>query len=190
MNKNKMLLSVFSLTALVLGACSSGVVEDSDMNEDPNASIEKPMDDGMVHDESGETPAGLEVAENPKYKIGETVELQTDHMEGMKGAEATIIGAFDTIAYEVSYDPTNGDPRENNHKWVIHEEIEDASMDAIEPGTEVILNADHMEGMQGATAIVDSVEETTVYMIDYKPTNGGEMVKNHKWVTESEITEK
>lgn len=108
MNKNKMLLSVFSLTALLLGACSSGTVEDSDMNENPNASIEKPMDDGMIHDESGETPAGLEVAENLKYKIGETVELQTELMEGMKGAEATIIEAFDTIAYEVSYDPTNG----------------------------------------------------------------------------------
>lgn len=195
MNKNKTLLSIFSLTALLLGACSNGVVEDPMMDETPDSSIEKPMneeemDDEMVHDESGEIPTGLQVSENPKYEIGETVEIQTDHMEGMDGAEATIIGAFDTVAYEVSYDPTNGDPRETNHKWIIHEEIKDAGVDAIEPGTEVILNANHMEGMQGATAIIDSAEKTTVYMIDYEPTNGGEMVKNHKWVTASEVTEK
>lgn len=195
MNKNKMLLSVFSLTALLLGACANGVVEDPLMDETPDSSIEEPMDDEemddeMVHDESGEIPTGLKEAENPTYEIGETVELQTDHMEGMKGAEATIVGAFDTVAYEVSYDPTNGDPRENNHKWVIHEEIQEADMDAIDSGEEVILNANHMEGMEGATATIDSAEETTVYMIDYEPTDGGEMVKNHKWVTDSEMTKK
>jgi hypothetical protein len=47
-----------------------------------------------------------------------------------------------------------------------------------------------MEGMKGATAEIDSAEETTVYMVDYTPTNGGEEVKNHKWVTESELTSK
>lgn len=199
MSKNKMLLSVFSLTALLLGACSNGVVEDPMMDETPDSSIEEPMDEEemddemdseMVHDESGEIPTGLKEAENPTYEIGETVELQTDHMEGMKGAEATIVGAFDTVAYEVSYDPTNGDPREDNHKWVIHEEIQDAGMDVINSGEEVILNAKHMEGMEGATATIDSAEETTVYMIDYEPTDGGEIVKNHKWVTDSEISKK
>lgn len=49
------------------------------------------------------------------------------------------------------------------------------------------LEADHMEGMKGATAEIVSSEQTTVYMIDYKPTTGGEEVKNHKWVTENEL---
>jgi hypothetical protein len=37
---------------------------------------------------------------------------------------------------------------------------------------------------------IDSAEHTTVYMVDYMPTTGGEMVKNHKWVTESELSAK
>ncbi len=47
-----------------------------------------------------------------------------------------------------------------------------------------------MKGMDGATAEIDSGEPTTVYMIDYTPTSGGEKVTNHKWVTESELSAK
>lgn len=34
--------------------------------------------------------------------------------------------------------------------------------------------------MNGATAEVDSAEETTVYMSDFTPTTGGEEVENYK----------
>lgn len=45
-------------------------------------------------------------------------------MSGMNGSEATIYGAFDTTIYTVTYIPTTvGEPVED-HKWVIHEEIE------------------------------------------------------------------
>lgn len=44
-----------------------------------------------------------------------------------------------------------------------------------------------MNGMKGAKAEIDSVEKSTVYMVDYTPTTGGEVVENHKWVTESEL---
>ena len=111
-------------------------------------------------------------------------------MEGMKDAEATIVLAFDTIAYAVSYTPTTGGEKVTNHKWVVHEEIEDAGDEPLEAGTEVILEADHMEGMDGAKAEIDSAEQTTVYMINYTPTTGGEEVTNHKWVTESELSAK
>ena len=57
-------------------------------------------------------------------------------------------------------------------------------------GTKVTIEADHMAGMEGATAEIDSVEVTTVYMVDYTPISGGEPVKKHKWVTESELTAK
>ena len=144
--------------------------------------------EGMVHDDSGEIPEGLKEAENPTYNVGETATITDGHMEGMEGAEATIVGAFDTVAYEVSYDPTNGGPREENHKWVIHEEIADAGEEPFEPGDEVTLEANHMEGMEGATATIDDAKSTTVYMIDYQPTTGGEEVKNHKWVTDSELS--
>lgn len=108
----------------------------------------------------------------------------------MKGAEATIAGAYDTTVYTLSYTPTTGGERVTNHKWIIHEEIKDAGEQPIEPGTEVTLDADHMEGMEGAKAVIESAEQTTVYMIDYTPTNGGEKVTNHKWVTESELSAK
>ncbi|CCF15462.1 uncharacterized ydhK domain protein [Brevibacillus laterosporus GI-9] len=47
-----------------------------------------------------------------------------------------------------------------------------------------------MPGIKGATAKFDSVEHTTAYMVDYTPTTGGEPMKNHKWVTESELSTK
>jgi len=50
------------------------------------------------------------------------------------------------------------------------------------------LEANHTEGMEGATATIDDAKSTTVYVIDYQPTTGGEEVKNHKWVTDSELS--
>lgn len=142
----------------------------------------------MNHSSSGEVPEGLEKAANPKYKVEEEAQITSDHMPGMEGAEATISGAYNTTVYTVSYTPTNGGERVTNHKWVIQEELEDAGSEPLTPGTEVVLEADHMEGMKGAQATIDSAEQTTVYMVDFTPTTGGERVTNHKWVTESELT--
>jgi transcription antitermination factor NusG len=75
-----------------------------------------------------------------------------------------------------------------DHKWVIHEEIPDAGEEPFKPGDEVTINGAHMEGMDGVTAEIASAEETTVYLIDFTPTTGGEVVTNHKWVTESELS--
>ncbi|MDR6121648.1 hypothetical protein QFZ87_001245 [Bacillus sp. SLBN-46] len=144
----------------------------------------------MEHSSSAEVPTGLKEAENPTFKVGSQAIINADHMEGMKGAEATIVGAYDTTAYVVSYKPTTGGEMVKNHKWVIQEEIKNGGKETLKPGTEVTIEADHMKGMMGATGSIDSAEKTTVYMIDYTPTTGGEMVKNHKWVTESELTAK
>ena len=114
--------------------------------------------------------------------------MENDHIEGMKGAVATIRGTYDTTVYTISYTPTTGGEKVENHKWVIHEEIKDARDEPFEPGTEVTINADHMEGMGGVTAEIDSAEKMTVYMVDFTPTTGGEEIKNHKWVTESELS--
>lgn len=50
-----------------------------------------------------------------------------------------------------------------------------------------LLEARHMEGMEGATATIDDAVTSTVYMVDYQPTDGGEVVRNHKWLTEEEL---
>lgn len=148
------------------------------------------MDDGYEMDQAGSDDVldDLKAAKNPKYKVGSQAIIKADHMDGMKGAKATIVGAYNTIAYIVTYKPTNGGDTVTNHRWVIQEEIEDAGHQILDPGTEVILDASHMRGMDGASAVIDDAEKTTVYMVDYQPTNGGPMVKNHKWVTEEELS--
>src|SRR5690625_869264 len=198
MTIKKIIIGLVSLfTISVLSACA-GETETEDTNNENNTeqnSEESTQDDmeGMDHSEmhmsgSGDVPEGLKEADNPTYEVGSQAIIESDHMEGMKGAEATIVGAYDTTVYTVSYIPTTGGEKVTNHKWVIHEEIEEAGDEPFEPGTEVTLNADHMEGMNGATAVIDSAEETTVYMVDFIATDSGEEVKNHKWVTESELS--
>ncbi|GKU85059.1 YdhK family protein [Niallia sp. NCCP-28] len=143
-----------------------------------------------THTDSAELPENLEPAKNPTYMDGSSIIIEADHMKGMKGAEATVLSSFDTTAYVVSYTPTTGGKRVDNHKWVIQEEINEAGTKEMTPGTEVTLLADHMEGMKGAAAEIEAAEKTTVYMVDYTPTTGGEKVTNHKWVIEEEIKAK
>src|SRR5699024_5763112 len=142
----------------------------------------------MEHSDSGEVPDDLKEAANPTYEVGSKAIIETDHMEGMKGAEATIAGAYDTTAYVISYTPTNGGKRVETPTWVNREESKSADDRRGEEGTDVTVEADHMKGMEGATAEIESAEKTTVYMIDYKPTTGEDLVKNHKWVTDSELS--
>lgn len=117
--------------------------ETSDMSQD---SSDQGSHGGMMHDESGELPEGLESAENQLFEVGEMVTIQHVHMAGMEGAIAKVVGAFDTTAYEVTYQPTNGGEVVDNHRWVIQEEITEAK-DQVEPleiGSEVTLEAKHM----------------------------------------------
>jgi len=209
MNKKTIINGIITLSSLaLLAACSP---QDSGTQESVDSSVQSSIPasesssdsqmisesedmyndmDGMMHDDYGEIPEGLEEAENPTYSVGDRVTIQTDHMEGMEGATGTVVGAFDTVAYEVTYEPTNGDSIVENHKWVLKEEIPEArnQEEPLSEGTEVTLEASHMDGMEGVTATIDSAEETTVYMLDFQPTDGGEMIENHKWVTEDELS--
>ncbi|MCG3419733.1 MULTISPECIES: YdhK family protein [Oceanobacillus] len=203
MKRNIIIIGLVSMiTVFLLSACTGETDENTDTETDSNTQEEMDKEtesdsnedmEGMDHSGmnmsgSGEVPEDLEEATNPTYEVGSQAVIESDHMKGMKGAEATIAGAYDTTVYTVSYTPTNGGEEVTDHKWVIHEELEGTGEAPLEPGTEVTLNADHMEGMDGATAEIDSAEETTVYMVDFVPTNGGEEVTNHKWVTESELS--
>lgn len=179
------------IAALVLAAC--GGTTDDDEQEKNQAPTEETSEqssnmDDMEHSDSGEIPDDLEAASNPTYEVGSQARITTDHMKGMEGAEATIVGAYDTRAYIISYTPSTGGEKVENHKWVVQEEIENSGDSEIPAGEEVTVQADHMEGMEGVTATIDSSEETTVYMIDYESTTDGKAVKNHKWVTEEELT--
>lgn len=180
-------------TILTLSACANNTETDN-ATESPQQSeevVQESTDEGheMEHDESGELPEGITEATNPTYNVGETVTLTTDHMPGMEGAEAQIVGAFDTTAYGVTYEDSETGELVENHKWVVQEELTEAKNqnEPLETGEEATIEAYHMPGMEGQTATVDEVEDTTVYMVDYLPTDGGEAIQNHKWLVEDEI---
>ncbi|MFD2681865.1 YdhK family protein [Bacillus seohaeanensis] len=201
MEKRQLIIGLLALlTTMFLGACGGN--EQSDPNDDTNTetksheNMEMNEEDSnthssqeeMNHSGSSDVPEGLEEAESPTYTVGSQAIINAEHMSGMNGAEATISGAFDTTVYTVTYTPTTGGEPVEDHKWVIHEEIENAGDEPFQPGDEVVLNAEHMEGMDGATAVIDTAEQTTVYMVDYTDTETGEKVMYHKWVTESELS--
>ncbi|KMY52535.1 hypothetical protein AC623_20585 [Bacillus sp. FJAT-27231] len=206
--KNKKFLSLVAtlVMALVLSACGgkdeaepanneNAETETNKNAENQNTETDKNMEEDhsgshgqMNHSSSGEVPEDLAVAENPTYPVGSEAVINANHMPGMDKAVATIDGAFDTTVYSVTYTPTTGGEKVEDHKWVIHEELEGAGDQPLQPGDEVVLNADHMEGMNGATAVIDSAKQTTVYMVSYTDTKTGDEVKNHKWVTESELS--
>lgn len=182
--KQSLFVILIIILSVMLAACSSSEKEKQHTNMDHEGMKEM---EHMNHSSSGELPKGLKNAGNPTFEVGSKAIMNTDHMEGMNGAEATIAGAFDTTVYAISYTPVIGGERVENHKWIIHEEIQNASDKPYQPGEKVMVEANHMEGMEGAEATIDSAEQTTVYMVDYTSTDGAQ-VKNHKWVIESELS--
>lgn len=201
MKKKQLILGMFSvLIIVVLAACGesqedgSSTAQNNEVNDDSQtenaASSNEDSHSSMDPSSSGKIPDGLTDAENPQYPSDSEAVINTNHMEGMDGAVATIDGAYDTTVYTVTYTPTTGGDEVEDHKWVIHEEIENAQDKPYEKGDEVVLNATHMEGMDEAAATIDSAENTTVYMVSYIDTETEEKVSNHKWVTEEELSEK
>lgn len=202
-NKKK-LGAVLLSSALLLGACGTNDSEQAEV-EEPTTKVEETTEDTeeitkddasnesghgeMEHDESGEVPEGMKEAENPAYPVGSEVVIENDHMPGMKGAEGKVVGVFDTTVYEVSYDDTETGETVANHKWVVHEELENAQDEPYQAGDEVVLEASHMPGMKGATATIDSAEKTNVYMVTYTDTETGEEIENHKWMSEDELSQ-
>lgn len=173
---------------LTLTACTSDQ-EDSTVAETSGVhSDHEDHGDHGDHDhpaDGGPAPEGIDDAENPGHPVGTEVILATDHMAGMDGAEATIVGAFETYTYSVSYTPTDGGDTVTDHKWVVQEELADAGDERLDDGDTVTLEAAHMTGMEGAEATIDSSTDETVYMVDFE--SDGMTMTNHKWVTESEI---
>ena len=175
--------------ALVFTGCSTGGGQDqgtpstTSQHEGHGSSSDS---GGMEHPmDGGPAPEGIETAASPTYPVGTEVTLTADHMEGMDGANATIAGAYDTYTYAVDFTPSAGGEPVKDHKWVVQQEVKDAGDERLADGTEVTLEAEHMEGMKGAKATIASSTEETVYMVDYE--SDGMTMTNHKWVVESEL---
>ncbi|KAB1653452.1 YdhK family protein [Pseudoclavibacter chungangensis] len=171
--------------ALALTGCAdtpevpvgSSPAQDGHDGHGGHGDMDHPMDGGPV-------PDGMVAATDPTYPVGTEVILTADHMAGMNGATATIVGAYDTYTYAVDYTGADGEAVVD-HKWVVQEEIENAGDERLPDGSQVVLLADHMDGMAGATATIVSSTDETVYVVDYEA--DGMTMTNHKWVVESEI---
>lgn len=161
------------------GGHDSGETDSTDSAQGDHADMDHPAD-------GGDPPAGITEASDPEFPVGTEVTLSADHMPGMDGATATVTGAFDTYTYAVSYDPTDGGDRVEDHKWVVQEELEGAGADRLADGDTATINAEHMSGMDGAEATIDSSTDETVYMVDVEI--DGMTMTNHKWVVESELS--
>lgn len=192
-----LIITIFTITLAACGANNLDSANDSNsghnggehQGHDEGTSTEgSDTHNGMEHSASGEIPEGMKKAESPKYAVGSAVIIEKGHLPGMEGAEATVVGAYDTTVYRVSYEPVTGGARVENHEWVVHEELEEANAEPFKPGSEVTITAEHMEGMKGAVASVDTAEPMTVYVIDFTPDGSSEKVKNHLWVTEYELS--
>lgn len=181
----KWLITTVLASSVGLAAC--GQSNDTDQSMNHNETSEEMSHDGMNHSSSEGAPASMKDATTPKFPVKSQVIMNTAHMPGMEGQKATVSGAYDTTVYSVSYTPITGGKAVKNHKWVVHEELKDARQKPYQKGDEVTLAAKHMDGMNGATATIDSATNTTVYMVDYKDADGND-IKNHKWVTEDELT--
>ncbi|GGG69638.1 YdhK family protein [Corynebacterium pelargi] len=164
------------------GATETTVVEvdkdDHDDHDDHHAH-------GAHKTDGGEAPAGMTEASNPRFKVGEKVRIDAEHMPGMEDAIGTVTGAYTTTAYEVDYIPTDGSPRVDDHKWVVQEELQDPGNAPLRDGDPIVIDADHLDGMKGAKGTIEDVEQTTVYMVDFEA--NGQKYTNHKWVTEDEL---
>ena len=108
MSKKLLVAMITLLMSFTLAACGekNEEVNHENMNMESNSNSNESMK--MDHSGSGEVPEGLKVSENPTFEVGSQAIIEAKHMEGMNGAEATIVGAFDTTAYIISYTPTNG----------------------------------------------------------------------------------
>ncbi len=181
-------LALAAASMLALTACGSNESTAKSEAETLVSSAAAAHADHANHPaDGGPAPDGIAEASDPTYPVGTEVVLAADHMSGMDGAAATIVGAYQTYTYSVNYTPTDGSDPVTDHKWVVQEELADAGSERLADGTPVTIEAEHMTGMKGAEGTVESSTDETVYMVDF--TAGGMTMKNHKWVTESEIEE-
>src|SRR5699024_1604438 len=87
--------------ALVLTGCSSEESQegqagpstsDSQHGHDTRGGMAPPM-------HGGPAPEGMTTAADPKSPVGSAVTLTADHMAGMDGAPATVVGGYDAHTY-------------------------------------------------------------------------------------------
>ncbi len=75
----------------------------------------------------------------------------------------------------------------HNHSGTVPTEMHAAHAPKFPVGSQVVVQTDHMPGMENAEAQVVGAYDTTIYEVSYQPTDGSAEVKNHKWVVQEEL---
>lgn len=127
-------------------------------------------------------------ADKPTFAIGSQVIINSAHTKGMKDAKATVVGAFDTVAYSVSYISTAGNQQVTDYKWLVNEELVDENDVAFAVGDKVVTSAAHDPGMKNAEVTIETVRPTTVYVVDYVDTENSKKINNYRWLIEDELS--
>lgn len=127
-------------------------------------------------------------AAKPTFPIGSNVIINSAHATGMKGAKATVVGAFDTVAYSVSYTPTTGGAKVTDYKWLVNEELVDKNDVAFAVGDKVVTSASHQPGMKDAEVTIETIRPTTAYAVDYVDTDNSKKINNYRWLIEEELS--
>jgi len=111
---------------------------------------------------SRSVPEGLEEGESPTYEVDSIAIIEDDHRrcEGCRSNYSSCIRHYGIYCFVNS---NNWGKQVENHKWVIHDEIKEAGDDPFQTGSEVVIEAGHMEGMKGANAQIDSGKDDCVY---------------------------
>ena len=65
--------------------------------------------------------------------------------------------------------------------------IEVAESPKFPVGSQARMTADHMDGMEGATATISGAFKTFTYSVNHDPVDGGERVVDHRWVVQEEL---
>ncbi|WP_375179307.1 YdhK family protein [Enterococcus rotai] len=122
----------------------------------------------------------------PRFQLNDIVTLSAGYMPGMQGTKGTVTAAYDTQAYTVTYQPTNGERLVVNYKWITQEEIVDSENEPLSDGKMVLLDAAHQVGMEGARAVIESSVETTVYVVE--PISASDQVLDQQvWLIEEDL---
>lgn len=177
MKRSVLILSV--TTALLLAGC-----DEAKKPYEPELDAEYNTE--MKSIPNGEDLSQYKTAANPTFPIGSKVIIKSEHSKGMKDAKATVVKAYDTIAYSVSYTPKEGAAVKDS-QWIVNEEIIDDNDVAFEVGDIVRTTASHKPDAHGVDLTIESVRPTTAYVVDYVDTNTNKKISHYQWVIEDEM---
>lgn len=148
---------------LAFAGCSSAGDASGEISGEPTAADTRAAETAATDDDPHDDTAGTDADEQ--------AEAADDDTGGDEGADS---------AHGHDHPQDGGPPPAG---------IDEAADPTYPVGTRVVLSADHMPGMDGATGVVSGAFDTTAYAVTYTPTTGGEPVEEHRWVVHEELVD-